>query len=131
MTATRTRIVANLHGNVHRRRGERIHVSREAGFLHRKRGRERREIGGNDAQAARRNRRSSEPAAADKLGGDALVHPALGPRVKRQRQVGVRLDVDESGRDNLASGVDHLSSLAGKDRLDCDDAVSAYRDIRP
>ena len=51
-------------------------------------------------------REAAEAAVADDLERDALVHGARRARVDEQREVGVAVDVDEAGRDDLAGRVD-------------------------
>jgi hypothetical protein len=54
----------------------------------------------------------------DHLGGDALEDLALGPRGVRQREIGVRLDVDEPRRHHEPIGLDHAPGrprMAGRD----------------
>ena len=51
---------------------------------------------------AGQRRRDREAAMADDLRGDALAHLAFGLRIDRQREIGMRLDVDEARRDGEA-----------------------------
>ncbi len=51
-------------------------------------------------------REAAEAAVPDDLGGDALVDGARRPRIDEEGEVGVAVDVDEAGRDDLAGGVD-------------------------
>ena len=50
---------------------------------------------------------------ADHLGRDPLEDLALCLRHQRQRPVGMGLDVDEAGRDDLPGNVDHLRPARG------------------
>ena len=50
----------------------------------------------------------AEPAVADHLGGHALQHLRLRLAVEREREVAVRVDVDEAGREHQAARVDRL-----------------------
>ncbi len=43
---------------------------------------------------------------ADNLGGDALANLALGLRVDRQHEIGMRLDVDKARRHHEPAGID-------------------------
>ena len=67
----------------------------------------------------------------DDLGRHSLAYFALGLGVDRQREVGMRLDVDEAGRDDLTLRVDRPAGGALVTWLDRDDASAANGDVRP
>ena len=64
-----------------------------------------------------------EAAMTDDLGRDALAHLALGLRIDRQDEVGMRLDVDKAGRYRQPLGVDDAAGLARQ--------AGAMRAMRP
>ena len=65
----------------------------------------------------------------DDLGGDALAHLALGLGIDWQREIGMRLDVDEAGRDREARRVDDVRSVAGQIFSERGDAAVRDREI--
>jgi hypothetical protein len=70
---------------------------------------------------------ASEAAVSDDLERDALVDRARGPRIDQQREVRVAVDVDESGRDDLARRVELAPRV--RDDADRDDAPSIDADV--
>src|SRR6185369_1365785 len=73
--------------------------------------------------------RGRKSTVAGDLQRDALADLRLRPRVERQREVGVRVDVDEAGRDDLAAGVDHPAGRPRRARLERDEAAPVDADV--
>src|SRR5439155_1394457 len=63
------------------------------------------------------------------LGGDALANLGLGGGHGQQREVGVRVHVDETRGDERASGVHDLAGLAGEAGRDGDHALALDGDV--
>ena len=75
-------------------------------------------------------RRQREPVLAEHLEGHALVHLAGVVGMREQLDVGVRVHVDEAGRENQPVAVERPPrSLV--DDPDARDAVAAHADVRP
>ena len=104
------RVVADQHAGVHRGRREAVEIMREASARGTAATARRRQIIRQQLDLAGQRGRDREAAMADDLGGDALADLALGLRIDRQREIGMRLDVDEARRDGEARGVDGLAS---------------------
>ena len=72
-------------------------------------------------------REAAEAAVADDLERHPLMDGARRARIDEEREVGVTVDVDEAGGDDLAGGVDLLGRLGhGSDRHD---PTSAQADV--
>jgi hypothetical protein len=125
------RVVADLHDRVHRGRREAIQVAGEARLLDLDPGGEAGQVLLEQPRAARQCRRHRQPAMADHLGGHALGHLALGSGRIGQREVRVRLDVDEPGRHHQAAGVDRAARRPGVARRDRGDPAVSDRDVAP
>ena len=69
--------------------------------------------------------RPGRAALAEHLGRHALADLALGVAVFEQQVVGVRVHVDEAGRDDQPLGVDLALGLARRHAADGDDPVAA------
>src|SRR4051812_22406485 len=67
---------------------------------------------------------------ADDFGRDALTHFALGFRIDGQREIGVRLDIDEAGRYREARGIDGVETRSFERRTDSGNAVAVDSDVR-
>ncbi len=62
---------------------------------------------------------------------DALPDLALRRAVGQQRHLGVRVEVDEAGRDDQARRIDRPSRRLAVERPDRGDAIAANADVRP
>ena len=74
-------------------------------------------------QAAPTQRRAADAALADDLGRHALVHLALCTAVDDQREVGVRVQIDEPGRHDQAAHVQTLPRGSRREIAQGDDAA--------
>ena len=74
----------------------------------------------------RAQRRRRHAAVAGDVRGDALPHHGIGPRILQDGDVGVRVRVDEAGRDVAAAGVDDGAAAQRARRADGRDAVAAH-----
>ena len=79
----------------------------------------------------RLDRRQAMAAVADGDGCDALQRARLRAAVDEQREVGVRVNVDDAGRDDQASDVDDFERSVGRHRADGADPAALDRDVRP
>ncbi len=68
-------------------------------------------------------------AVAGDVRGDALAHGRLGARVQQDREIRVRVRVDEAGGDVAAAGVDDAPAAQRPRRADGGDAVAAHGDV--
>ena len=66
---------------------------------------------------------------ADHLAGDALAELAVRLRVKGQRPIGMRVDVDKPGRDDPFGGVNNMIGLHGDLLVDGGDSPVFNQDI--
>ena len=123
------RVVTDQHAGVHGGRGETVEVSGKGCFLERQPWRARAQIVAQELDLARQRRRDREAAMADDLGGHALAHLALGLGIDRQREVGMRLDVDEARRHRQSGGVDHFPRIVAEVGADGGDAALADREV--
>src|SRR5262249_2945828 len=85
--------------------------------------------GGGAARAELALERAGRPALAEHLGGDALANLALGVAVLQKEIIGVRVHVDEPGRDHQPPGVDGAAGSNIRHPADGDDAVAADADV--
>ena len=75
--------------------------------------------------------RAAMAALADDLGGDPLVDLALRPPVDQQREVGVGMQVDESGADGKPVQLDALRRFLPRQVADARDPAVADADVGP
>jgi hypothetical protein len=112
--------VADLEDRVHRRGREAVRVRRERRVAEREPRRARGQVLAQVGGAARQRGCGGEAAVADHFGRHALPDLAFRFWIQRQREVGVRVDVDEARREREPGGVDEAAGLAqvGADRGD-------------
>ena len=105
--------MADQHAGIHRGRRKAIEVLGKARLPKRQPRRARAQIVLQQFDLAGQRRCDREAAMADNLRGDALAHLAFGLGIDRQREIGMRLDVDEARRHREALGIDHPPRGAG------------------
>ncbi len=74
-------------------------------------------------------RRRRHATVARDVRGDPLSHRGIRPRVLQDGDVGVRVRVDEAGRDVAAAGVDDRAAAQRARRTDGGDAPAAHSDV--
>ena len=122
-------VVAHLHDGVHRGRREAVEVLGERGLAEGQRRRAGRQVVGQQLGPSGQRRGGREAAVADHLGGHALADLALRAGIEGQGEVGMRVDVDEAGRHDLAARVDRPARRAPGARLEGGDAPVAHRHV--
>ena len=75
--------------------------------------------------------RRARPAVADDLQRESLVDLAVGGRQPGEDEVGVRVHVDEPGRDHMTGGVDHPGRAGAGQEVDRLDAVPGDGHVGP
>ncbi len=88
-----------------------------------------RHVGAEEVQTLRDDREWREPAVADKLRRDALAEHRLGAREPRQGEVGVGVQVNESGSQDRAVDLKRAPGGGASDVTDCGNPVLLDADI--
>ena len=121
--------MADLQHDVERGRRKRCDVVCEAGLAERQPRRAGREVFAQHGGPAGQDGGDRKSTVADDLQRHALTDLGFRARIERQREVGVRVNVDESRRHDLAARVDDAAGRAGRARLDGDDAAGAHAHV--
>ena len=123
------RVVTDLQDDVEGRRGERGDVVGEAGLAERQPRRAGRQVLTQHGGAPGQGGGDGEAAVTDDLQRHALPDLGLRARVQRQGEVGMRVDVDEAGRDHLAARVDDPARGTPGSGRDRPDAAAAHAHV--
>ena len=116
--------MADLEDHVDAGRRKAGDVLAERRLGKRKPRRARRQVLAQHLHAIAERGRDREAAIADDLERHALTDLGLGPLVERQREIGMRVDVDEPGCHDLPARVDHAAGGPRRPPLDADDATA-------